>query len=74
MCNLELKCYFIIYFFLKGCEILIVVHSAIDDFEKRMGVRDTWIQFVTQGKVSNVSVVFLIGNQNIHRNMTNTTQ
>ena len=46
----------------KGCEILVIVHSAIDSFSMRRGLRDTWIQFVTQKRVANVSVIFLIGN------------
>ena len=46
----------------KGCEILVIVHSAIDNFSMRRGLRDTWIQFVTQKRVANVSVIFLIGN------------
>ena len=49
----------------KGCEILVIVHSAIDSFSMRRGLRDTWIQFVTQKRVANVSVIFLIGNQNM---------
>ena len=49
----------------KGCEILVIVHSAIDSFSMRRGLRDTWIQFVTQKRVANVSVIFLIGNMAI---------
>jgi len=58
----------------KGCEILVIIHSAIDAFGMRMGVRDTWIQFVTQKKVANVSVIFLIGNQNANSNLTAATR
>ena len=58
----------------KGCEILVIVQSAIDDFSMRMGLRDTWIQFVTQKRVANVSVIFLIGNQNAFNNVTASTQ
>ena len=58
----------------KGCEILVIIHSAIDGFSMRMGVRDTWMQFVTQKKVDNVSVIFLIGNENPFNNLTVATR
>merc|ERR1711962_428302 len=58
----------------KGCEILVIIHSAIDGFSMRMGVRDTWMQFVTQKKVDNVSVIFLIGNENPFGNLTVATR
>jgi len=57
----------------KGCELLVIVHSAIDGFSMRMGLRDTWMQFVTQKRVANVSVIFLIGNQNAFNNVTAST-
>ena len=51
-----------------------IIHSAIDGFGMRMGVRDTWMQFVTQKKVDNVSVIFLIGNENPFNNLTVATR
>ena len=64
----------LLFFVVSGCDVLVIIHSAIDAFGMRMGVRDTWIQFVTQKKVANVSVIFLIGNQNAFNNLTAVTQ
>lgn len=58
----------------KGCNLLVIVHSSIDAFNDRMGVRDTWLQYVTEGRVENVSVIFLIGNQNAFQNVTDLTK
>ena len=58
----------------KGCNLLVIVHSSIDAFIDRMGVRDTWLQYVTEGRVQNVSVIFLIGNQNAFNNVTELTK
>lgn len=57
-----------------GCNLLVIVHSTIDAFNDRMGVRDTWLQYVTQNRVQNVSVIFLIGNQNAYGNVTELTK
>ena len=61
----------------KGCQLLIVVHSTLEAFHQRQSVRETWIQdFVKyrqtdkENKVQNVSVIFLVGNQNGFGNFT----
>ena len=60
----------------KGCQLLIVVHSALEAFHQRQSVRETWIHdFVkyrqnTDNKIQNVSVIFLVGNQNGFGNFT----
>ena len=61
----------------KGCQLLIVVHSALEAFHQRQSVRETWIHdFVKyrqqnqDNKIQNVSVIFLVGNQNGFGNFT----
>ena len=58
----------------ENCDLLVIVHSTFDNFQMRMAVRDTWIKFVDEGRVENVSVIFLIGNQNAFNNLTEVTR
>lgn len=57
----------------SNCDLLIVIHSTIENFSSRQALRDTWIKFISEEKVQNVSYVFLVGSQNIHLNVTNST-
>jgi hypothetical protein len=59
---------------LQDCNMLVIIHSTVTAFEDRRGVRDTWIKYVTEGAVKNVSVIFLVGSQNGHQNMTEFTR
>ncbi len=52
-----------------NCSLLIVIHSKLDAFEARLGVRQTWLSTGLQ-KVENVSYVFLVGNDNFHHNIS----
>ena len=59
----------------KGCQLLIIVHSTLEAFHQRQSVRETWIHdYVTyndtQKQLQNVSVIFLVGNQNAFGNFT----
>ena len=62
----------------KGCQLLIVVHSALEAFHQRQSVRETWIHDfvkyrqnpIKDNKIQNVSVIFLVGNQNGLGNFT----
>ena len=50
------------------------MHSALESFHQRQSVRDTWINSIKQHKIQNVSVIFLIGNQNSFKNFTLTNR
>ena len=54
----------------KYCKLLVIVHSTIDAFNDRQGVRDTWIQYVTENRVQNVSVIFLVAKEKSGENIT----
>ena len=45
-----------------------------DAFNDRQGVRDTWLQYVTENRVQNVSVVFLIAKEKSGENITELTR
>merc|ERR1711953_115436 len=51
-----------------------IIQSTIDAFNERMGVRDTWMQYITQHRVENVSAVFLLGNEKYGENITQLTR
>ena len=53
---------------------MVIIHSTIDAFNDRMGVRDTWMQYITQHRVENVSAVFLLGNEKYGENITQLTR
>ena len=53
---------------------MVIIHSTIDAFNDRMGVRDTWMQYITQHRVNNVSVVFLVAKEKYGENITQLTQ
>ena len=42
-----------------------------DAFNDRQGVRDTWLQYVTEDRVQNVSVVFLIAKESLEKILQN---
>ena len=48
--------------------------SFADAFNDRQGVRDTWLQYVTENRVQNVSVVFLIAKEKSGENITELTR
>ena len=58
----------------KYCNLLVIIQSTIDAFNERMGVRDTWMQYITQHRVENVSAVFLLGNEKYGENITQVTR
>jgi len=58
----------------ENCNLLVIVHSTIDAFNDRQGVRDTWLQYVTEDRVQNVSVVFLIAKEKSGENITELTR
>ena len=58
----------------KYCNLLVIIQSTIDAFNERMGVRDTWMQYITQHRVSNVSAVFLIGNEKYGQGINHITR
>lgn len=60
--------------YFTGCELLIIVHSNIEAFEQRRVLRETWLSYISNDKVTNVSSIFLVGNQNIHQNLTQETR
>ena len=53
---------------------MVIIHSTIDAFNDRMGVRDTWMQYITDHRVHNVSVVFLVAEEKYGENITQLTR
>ena len=45
------------------CNLLVIVHSRVDDFKLRNSVRNTWGKYITDGKAVNTSLIFLLGDQ-----------
>jgi len=40
-----------------------MIHTTIDEYNTRMGLRDTWLQYIKQNQVQNISYVFLIAKE-----------
>ena len=40
-----------------------MIHTTIDEYNTRMGLRDTWLQYIAQNHVQNISYVFLIAKE-----------
>ncbi len=57
----------------KGASLLVVVHSTLTSFDARQGIRDTWGTYVSDPSygIRNVSIIFLVGNDNAFHNLTN---
>ena len=47
----------------KNCKLLLMIHTTIDEYSTRMGLRDTWLQYIKQNQVQNISYVFLIAKE-----------
>ena len=58
----------------KYCNLMVIIHSTIDAFNDRMGIRDTWMQYITQHRVHNVSVVFIVAKEKYGENITQLTR
>ena len=48
----------------RNCQLLIIVHTRPDFFEARIGVRNTYGQYIQKGLGGNTAILFLIGNLN----------
>ena len=74
LCSIVQKNLFFFQKHFKYCNLLVIIQSTIDAFNERMGVRDTWMQYITQRRVENVSAVFLLGNEKYGENITQVTR
>ena len=52
----------------RNCQLLIIVHTRPDFFEARIGVRNTYGQYIKRGLGGNTSLLFLIGNLKVANN------
>ena len=46
----------------KNCKFLIMVHTLPDFFEARMGIRNSYGQYISEKLAENTSLLFIIGN------------
>ena len=46
----------------KSCKFLIMVHTLPDFFEARMGIRNSYGQYISEKLAGNTSLLFIIGN------------
>ena len=46
----------------KNCKFLIMVHTLPDFFEARMGIRNSYGQYISEKLAGNTSLLFIIGN------------
>ena len=52
------------------CQMLIIVHTAPDFFEARIGIRNTYGRYISEGLAGNSAILFLIGNVKKNDNST----
>ena len=41
------------------CNLLVIIHSRVDDFQLRMAVHKSWMKYITDGKVVNTYIYYL---------------